>query len=93
MIKDLMSAPCQSIYIRPNGLRDYQVIDVRLNVSRYLKVSVLIRDDDDYPFMYYPVFDTISKIMKCDGMPELLCKDMMINEFSGIYGIPIQYRT
>ena len=62
-------------------------------MSRYLKVSVLIREGGDYPFMFYPVFDTISKIMMCDGLAELICKDMMISEFNGIYGIPIQYRT
>ena len=88
-----MSAPNRNIYVRPNGLRDYQVIDLKLSVERYLKLSILIRDDDDYPFMYYPVFDTVSKIMLTDGLAELICTDILISELNGIYGIPIQFRT
>ena len=87
-----MSAPNRNVYVRPNGLRDYQLIDVKLSVGRYLKLSVLIRDDDDYPFMYYPVFDTVSKIMLTDDLPELICTDILISELSGIYGIASQFR-
>ena len=78
--------------MRPNGLRDYQLIDVRLSVSRYLKLSVLIRDDDDYPHMYYPVFDTVSKIMLTDDLPDLICNDILISELNGIYGTASQFR-
>ena len=89
-----MSAPVpnRNVYVRPNGLRDYQLIDVKLSVGRYLKLSVLIRDDDDYPFMYYPVFDTVSKIMLTDDLPELICNDILISELNGIYGIASQFR-
>ena len=85
-------APNRNVYVRPNGLRDYQLIEVRLSVGRYLKLSVLIRDDDDYPFMYYPVFDTVSKIMLTDDLPELICNDILISELNGIYGIASQFR-
>ena len=68
------------------------MIDVKLSVGRYLKLSVLIRDDDDYPFMYYPVFDTVSKIMLTDDLPDLICNDILISELNGIYGIASQFR-
>ena len=87
-----MTAPNRNVYVRPNGLRDYQLIDVKLSVGRYLKLSVLIRDDDDYPFMYYPVFDTVSKIMLTDDLPELICTDILISELNGIYGTVSQFR-
>ena len=82
----------EKAFVRFNGLRDYQILNSTLNEKGLLVIDVLMRDDDDMPFVYHPRFDTKNKIIYCAGLPVLICEAILLGDFVGIYGRPTQFR-
>ena len=92
MIKEKSCEIKRKAFIIPNGLREYQIINSTIDSDRVLKIDVLVRDDDDFPKMYYPKFDTNKKIAYCDGLAHEIVEVILRFDFIGIYGIPILFR-
>ena len=80
-------------YIPKPGLREYWILNSSMNEKREIKIDVLIRDDDDYPYMYYPEFDLKSKTMYCNGLAFELCENIICFDFLMIYGRPLRFVT
>ena len=79
------------LYIPPNGLREYWLLNSSMDAERRLKIDVLIRDDEDMPFMFYPVFDLGSKILYCNGLPFEIGECIICFDFLMIYGRPLRF--
>ena len=78
-------------YVPKPGLREYWLLNSSMDGERKIKLDVMIRDDDDMPFMFYPVFDLKSKVMYCNGLAFELCENIICFDFLMIYGRPLRF--